>query len=142
MKKIRIGYVFLAGFVASLAFMFTEMVVEGSVQFIFRISEAEMFIEAFDDLPSGTLYHMLNLLFLYLVCTLIMWIYAAIRPRFKKRVPAALATSAVFWLFVILFFVNYSNMGLYPYRMTLMTIGFNLVEIPAAVLAGSCVYRD
>ncbi len=142
MKKIRVGYVFLAGFVASLAFVFTEMVVEGSVQFIFRISEAKMFVEAFDDLPAGTLYHILNLLYLYLICTLIMWIYAAIKPRFRKRVHAALATSAVFWLFVILFFVNYSNMGLYPYRMTLMTIVFNLLEIPAAVIAGSLVYRD
>lgn len=142
MNKIRMGYVFLAGFVASLTFIFTEMVLEGSVQFIFRFSEAKLFLQAFDRLPSGTLYHILNLLYLYLVCTLIMWIYAAIRPRFKKRLHAALGTSLVFWLFVFLFFGNYSNMGLYPYRLTLLAIGFNLVEIPAAVIGGSLVYRE
>ncbi len=142
MNKIRIGYVFLAGFVASLTFIFTEMVLEGSVQFIFRISETKMFLQAFDRLPSGTLYHILNLLYLYLICTLIMWIYAAIRPRFKGRLQAALGTSLVFWLFVFLFFGNSSNMGLYPYRLTLLAIGFNLVEIPAAVIGGSLVYRD
>ncbi|MDH4271122.1 MAG: hypothetical protein OEW18_04000 [Candidatus Aminicenantes bacterium] len=142
MNKIKMGYVLLAGFVASLAFMFTEMVLEGSVQLIFRISEAEMFRDAFNKLPSGTLYQILNLLYLYLVCTLIMWIYAAIRPRFRKRLHAALVTSMVFWLFVVLFIGNYSNMGLYPYRLTLLAVLFNFVEIPAAVIAGSWVYKE
>lgn len=136
------GYVFLAGFVASLAFMFTEMVLEGSVQLIFRVSEAELFREVFDRLPSGTLYHVINLLYLYLACTLMMSVYAAIRPRFRRRLPAALVTSLVFWLFAVLFVVNYCNMGLYPYRLGLLSMLFNLVEIPAAVIAGSAVYKE
>ncbi len=142
MKKINLGYVFLAGFVASLAFIFAEMVFEGSVQLVFRINENDLFLEAFDNLPSGTLYHIVNLLYLYLVCVLMMWVFAAIRPRFNNRLNAALGTSLVFWLFLVLFLVNYSNLGLYPYRMSLLSIGFNLLEIPSAVIAGSLVYRD
>ena len=142
MKKINIGRVFLSGFVASLAFFFAEAVLEGSVQLAFGLSETELFRKAFGTFPSGTLYHVVTVAYLYLVCVLMMWVYAAIRPRFRSRLHAALATGAVFWLFVVLFVFNYSNIGLYPVRLSLLAMGFNLFEIPAAVIAGSLAYPD
>lgn len=142
MKKINIGRVFLASFVASLAFFFAEIVLEGSVQLIFGISETELMREAFITLPSGTLYHVVTIVYLYLACVLMMWVYAAIRPRFRNHLHAALMTSLIFWLFVVLFVVNFSNIGLYPLKLGVLGMGFNLIEIPAAVIMGSLVYRE
>ncbi|NIO28640.1 MAG: hypothetical protein GTO29_08815 [Candidatus Latescibacteria bacterium] len=142
MKKISIGRVILAGFVASLVFLFVEIVLEGSVQLIFGVSETELMREARMTLPSGTLYYVVTIVYLYMVCTLIMWVYAAIRPRFRSRLHAGLVTGMIFWLFVVLFLVNYSNIGLYPLKLGLLGMGFNLVEIPAAVIVGSLVYKE
>ena len=142
MKKIRIGKVALAALVASLVFLFVELVLEGSVRLIFGISEVEMMREANIPIPSGTIYYVLTILYLYLVCALIMWVYAAIRPRFRDHMGAALAASLVFWLFAFLFVVNYSNVGLYPLKFALLGMGFNLVEIPLATMGGALVYRE
>jgi hypothetical protein len=142
MKKISIGRVALAALIASLAFLFSEIVVEGAVLLIFGISEVELTREANITIPTGILYYTVTIVYLYLVCSLIMWVYAAIRPRFKSHVRAALATSFVFWLFVFLFVVNYSRVGLYPLKLGLLGVAFNLVELPAAVIVGSLVYRE
>jgi hypothetical protein len=142
MKKISIAKVALAALVASLAFLFVEVILEGGVMLIFGVSEAKMMQEASIPIPSGTFFYVLTIVYLYLVCSLIMWVYAAIRPRFKDHLHAALATSFVFWLFAFLFVVNYSNVGLYPLKFALLGMGFNLVEIPAAVMAGALVYRE
>lgn len=142
MKKISIGKVALAALAASLVFLFVEMILEGAVLLIFGVSEAKMMQEASIPIPSGTLYYVLTIVYLYLVCSLIMWVYAAIRPRFRDHMGAALAASLVFWLFAFLFVVNYSNVGLYPLKFALLGMGFNLIEIPVAVMAGALVYRE
>lgn len=142
MKKISIGRVALAGLIASLSFLFFEMVVEGAVLLLFGISETELMREASITCPTGTLFYVVTLVYLYLVCSLIMWVYAAIRPRFKSHIRAALATSVVFWVFAFLFVVNYSNVGLYPLKLGLISMGFNLVEMPAGVILGSFVYKE
>jgi glucan phosphoethanolaminetransferase (alkaline phosphatase superfamily) len=142
MKKISIGKVAIAALVASLAFLFVETILEGGVLLVFGVSEAKMMQEASIPHPSGTIYFVLAIVYLYLVCALIMWVYAAIRPRFKNHMGAALAASLVFWLFAFLFVVNYSNIGLYPLKFALLGMGFNLIEIPFAVMAGALVYRE
>ena len=142
MKKISIGKIALAALVASLVFLFVETILEGGVMLVFGLSEIKMMKEANIHIPSGTLYYVLAIIYLYLVCALIMWVYAAIRPRFKSHMGAALAASFVFWLFAFLFVVNYSNVGLFPLKFALLGMGFNLVEIPAAVMGGALVYRE
>ncbi len=142
MKKISIGKIALAALAASLVFLFVETILEGAVMLIFGVSETKMLQEASMPVPSGTRFYILTIVYLYLVCALIMWVYAAIRPRFKSHGGAALAASLIFWLFAFLFVVNYSNVGLYPLKFALLGMGFNLVEIPAAIMAGALVYRE
>jgi len=143
MKKINMGRVLLAAFVASLGFIFAEIVLEGSVQLIFGINESELFREVFGMTPpSGTIYHIMNIVFLYIICVLIMWVYAAIRPRFRNHLHAALGTSMIFWLFYFLLSVNFINIGMFPLKLSLLSLGFNLVEIPTAIIIGSLVYKE
>jgi hypothetical protein len=142
MKKINLGRVLLAAFVASLSFLFIETVLEGTFYLITGVSERELLKEASMSLPTGFLFYAVTIVYLYLVCVLMMWIFAAIRPRFKTHLSAALATSLVFWLFAFLFVVNYSNIGLYPLKLGLLSMGFNIVELPSSLILGSLVYKE
>lgn len=142
MKKIHMGRVFLAAFVASLGFIFAEIILEGSVQLIFGINESMLFREEFGMTPpSGTIYSLMNIVFLYIICVVIMWVYVAIRPRFRNHLQAALVTGMIFWLFEILLWINISNLGVFPLKLGLLSMGFTLVEIPTAVIVGSLVYK-
>lgn len=141
MKKINLGRLVLAGLVAGLAFIFVEIIVEGFMYFVFRICEAKFYQEAFEMRKSGVLFHVLNLGILFAICILIMWVYAAIRPRFSSRCKTAIVASLVFWLFAFLFVSNHVNLGIFP-PTSFMSMAFNLIEIPVAIIVGSAIYRE
>ena len=141
MKKINLGRLVLAGLVAGLAFIFVEIIVEGFLHFVFRISEAKFYLEAFEMRKSGIVFHILNLGILFVICILIMWVYAAIRPRFSSRGKTAVVASLIFWLFAFLFTANHVNLGIFP-PISFISMAFNLIELPAAVIVGSAVYRE
>jgi len=141
MKKINLGRLVLAGLVAGFAFIFVEIIVEGSMHFFFRISEAKFYLEAFEMRKSGVLFHILNLGILFVICILIMWVYAAIRPRFSSRGITAIVASLIFWLFAFLFTANHVNLGIFP-PMSFIGLAFNLIELPVAVIVGSLIYRE
>ncbi len=140
MEKINIKRLFLSGFVAGLVFMFVEMILEGFFYLVFGVSESKMYQDAFDAVSKKILFNILNIGILFAICILIMWVYAAIRPRFQTRIKAAFAASSVFWGFAVLFVLNHINLGLFPAG-ALLGMGYNLVELPAAALAGSWVYN-
>lgn len=142
MKKINFGRVMLAGFVAALVFFFVEIVLEGFVYLFFGLCESKIFKEFLGYLPSGTLYHILNIVIFFTICILIMWVYAAIRPRFMSNARAAIVTSLVFWLLVFLFLANFVNVGIFPLKAALLSLGFNLIELPIGILVGSLLYKD
>ena len=141
MKKINLGRLVLAGLVAGFAFIFVEIIVEGSMHFFFKISEAQIYLDAFEMRKSGVLFHILNIGILFAICILIMWVYAALRPRFSSRVKTAIVASLIFWLFGFLFTTNHINLGIFP-PMSFIGLGFNIIELPAAVIAGSAIYRE
>lgn len=142
MKKINFGRVILAGFAAGLTFLFVEIILEGSVRLIFGICESKMFQEAFNIAPSGILFHILNIGIFFMICILIMWVYAAIRPRFSSNAKAAIVTSLIFWLFAFLFTANHINLGIFPLDLYFLNMGFNLIELPVAILVGSYLYKE
>jgi hypothetical protein len=142
MKKIKVGRAIAAGLVTALAFFFVEIVVEGVAKLLFGICESEMLKEVLGKYPSGLRFHVLNLLIFFSTCILIMLIYAAIRPRFNSHVPAAVITSLIFWLIVALFIANNINLGVFPIKMSLTSLTFNLIELPVAVLIGSLIYKE
>ena len=142
MKKINFGRVILAGLVAALVFFFVEIVLEGFVYLIFGVCEAEIFKEFLGYIPTGTLYYILNLVIFFSICILIMWVYAAIRPRFTSHAKAAIVTSLVFWLVVFLFIANFVNIGIFPLKAALLNLAFNFIEIPIGILVGSLLYKD
>ena len=72
------------------------------------------------------------------------WIYAAIRPRFGAGVKTAVYAGIVYW-FIGLLLPNVSFMcvaGLFSKHLALMTTAGGLVEIVAGAIAGAYVYKE
>src|SRR5207244_971100 len=73
----------------------------------------------------------------------LLWVYAAIRPRFGAGPKTAVIAGLAVWFFVgLLHAVGDAPMGLMPAR--LMTIGtvVALILMPAATVVGAYVYKE
>jgi hypothetical protein len=73
----------------------------------------------------------------------IVWLYAAMRPRFGPGVRTALTSGVVVW------FLSYAYTGLgwieleiLPKQLFFVSILWGLVELPAAALVGAWIYRE
>jgi hypothetical protein len=74
----------------------------------------------------------------------LIWIYAAIRPRFGAGPMTAIYASVVFWIVAILI-PNASFMvvaGLFGKHLALYTTAGGLVETLAGALAGAALYKE
>jgi hypothetical protein len=142
MKKINLGRVILAGFVAGIAFLFIEVIVEGFTQLVLGIHEYEIVSKYVDIPPMGVLYHFIVFIDLFCVTILIMGVYAALRPRFSSNITAALATSLSFWFFFLLIMISFANVGILRFDLVIPSLIFNLIELPGAIIVASFVYKD
>ena len=74
----------------------------------------------------------------------LIWIYAAIRPRFGAGVKTAILAGLAFW-FIGSLLPNCSFMwvaGLFSKHLAAMTTAGNLVEILAGAIAGAAIYKE
>jgi hypothetical protein len=74
----------------------------------------------------------------------LVWVYAAIRPRFGSGVGTAIIAGVAVWLIGSLL-PNLSFMwvaGLFSKHLTAFTTTGNLVEIVAGAIAGAAVYKE
>jgi hypothetical protein len=73
----------------------------------------------------------------------LLWVYAAIRPRFGAGPKTAVIAGLAIWFFVgLLHAVSEAPMGFMPQR--LMTIGtiVALIAMPVATVVGAYVYKE
>lgn len=72
-----------------------------------------------------------------------LWIYAAIRPRFGAGVKTAAVAGAFVWLVGYLIPGVYLEiMGIYPMTMMLVMVAVGLVEAVVATIAGAYFYTE
>jgi hypothetical protein len=70
------------------------------------------------------------------------WVYAALRPRFGPGPKTALIVSAVFFLNWTILLICFTNIGLFSLKISLASFLDNLIVIPIAVLVGARFYRE
>jgi hypothetical protein len=140
MNKIKLNRLMLAGVVTLLTFIVVEFVVESLISRLLFGRAIEAWHQTL-NLPTWSIGNsILNLLIALVNCTLLTWLYAALRPMFGVGSRTALATSAFAFFFVAAFAVNGVNLG-YPLRLALIELGYLLVELPLAILAGARAYE-
>ena len=79
----------------------------------------------------------------FLMGIALVWLYAAIRPRYGAGPKTAMcAGTAVWFLAYVLPTIGQIAMDLWPMGMLLIAIAWGLVEMILAGLAGGWVYRE
>ena len=71
------------------------------------------------------------------------WLYAAIRPRFGAGARTAIVTGLVVWFFG--WFWKMSGliaMEMYPSNLIFMTLAWRFIQIPIAALVGGWLYKE
>ena len=74
----------------------------------------------------------------------VVWLYAAIRPRYGSGPKTAITAGLALWVGgVLLPNVGFMSVnGLFPVNLTIMTTLGGIVECVAAALAGAAVYKE
>jgi hypothetical protein len=78
----------------------------------------------------------------FLAGMIVVWLYAAIRPRFGAGPRTALIAAFVIWFVGHLFFASYVFNGIYSAQVVAATSAGALVGALAGGLAGSWLYRE
>lgn len=73
----------------------------------------------------------------------LIWLYAALLPRFKHRIKTAIIAALLIW-FIGNFLANVSNVvyGFMPVKLTIIGIVWGLGELLLAGLIGSRFYKE
>jgi len=142
MNEIRVKRMLLAGLAMLVVWVAAELLVE---QFIARVvigqSSQEMWLQVADLGRSSALTFWVNTAIAILNCTLLIWLYASLRPMYGVGTKAALITSAFGVIWLISLFVNMINLGLLPLKLGVMEAVFEAIEFPIAMIAGAAVYE-
>lgn len=73
----------------------------------------------------------------------LIWIYAAIRPRFRAGPRTAIIAGLTMWAVAwLLIGASFFAAGMVPAGLTVTTIVWGLFEVPIAALAGAWLYRE
>jgi hypothetical protein len=140
MGKINMGRVILGGIVAGIVADVLGYLVDGV--WLMPLWAAQMKQLGRPDYSSTQLieYNVLGL-----VCGIVLiWIYAAIRPRFGAGVKTAICAGLAVWVVGTLL-PNLGFMwisGLFGRRLTVYTTLGGLVEIVVAAIAGAALYKE
>jgi hypothetical protein len=141
MNRIKVKRLILAGLVTLLVFIAVEFIVESLIGKPLFGRAIETWHQTLNLDAWGMGNSVLNLLIALVTCTLLTWLYAALRPMFGVGARTALATSAFAFFFAAAFAINGVNLGTYPLQIALIELGYQLIELPIAILAGARVYE-
>jgi len=73
----------------------------------------------------------------------LLWVYAAIRPRFGAGAKTAVIAGLAVWFFVgLLHAIGESPMGFMPQRLMAIGTCVALISIPLATVVGAYVYKE
>ncbi len=140
MGKINFGRVLLGGIVAGIVADVLDYLVDG-------VLLAPRWADGMSDLgrPPFITSQIVAFNILGIVAGIaLIWLYAAIRPRYGAGPVTAL--HAALWFWVISFLIP--NLGfmwvmhLFPHHLTAYTTAGNLIETIAAALAGAALYKE
>src|SRR6267143_2476473 len=73
----------------------------------------------------------------------LVWLYAAIRPRFGAGVKTAVIAGLALWFFIgLMSAIGEAPMGLFPQRLYTMGAIVALIKIPLASVVGAYLYTE
>ena len=93
--------------------------------------------------PEGAGVMIAYVVFNFLLGIALVWLYAAVRPRFGPGPKTAVITGLAAWF--LLWFLGFGGTligGLYPTNLVVIIVIWELFEVPIATLAGAWLYQE
>ena len=142
MNEIRIKRMVLAGLAMFVVWIAVEILLEHVISsVVFGQTSAEMWLQAIELPPLSGLNYVVNIFVALVNVTLMIWLYASLRPMYGVGTKTALITSAFGVILGFSLFLNLINLGLVPAKMGLIEAVFEAIEFPIAMIAGAAVYE-
>jgi len=142
MNEIRVKRMLLAALAMLVVWVAVEILVEHWFSlFLFGQTSGEMWLQAINVSEWSALNTALSAFIAILNCTILIWLYASLRPMYGVGTKTALITCAfgIAWMFST--FINLTNLGLFPPRLALLEAIFETIEFPIAMIVGAAVYE-
>ena len=142
MNEIRVKRMLLAGLAMFVVWVALEILLEHVLaKLLFGETSAEMWRQAIDVSRQSGFSPIVNILIAVVNCTILIWLYASLRPMYGVGGKTVLITSAFFVAWMLSFFFNLTNLGLLPARLAMTEALFEFVEFPIAMFVGAGVYE-
>jgi hypothetical protein len=139
MGRINFARVLIGGFVAGIIINASEFVLNSMVV----AEEMTAAMAAMNKPPIDPSMIVWFVLLSFGFGFILVWTYAAIRPRFGPGIGTAICAASLCWglgyLFPNLFFIV---MDLFPRNMIILTTAWGLVEVVIAGIAGAWAYTE
>ena len=142
MNQINVKRMLLAGLVMYVVWIFLEIVVEHVLAgMLIGQTSSEMWSQSTEVGDWSAMHHVANNFIAIVNCTIMIWLYASLRPMYGVGAKTALITSAFGVFLCLALFVNFINLGFFPLRTGLLEILFVSIEFPLAMIVGAGVYE-
>ena len=142
MNEIRVKQMILGGLATLVVWVAIELLVELLIARALLGYHVEDHWPEMANLPTWSApNYLLNLLIGVLNSTLLIWLYASLRPMYGVGTRTALITSAFGFIWGTLLIINLINLGVFPATAGLVEAGFLAIEFPIAMIVGAGVYE-
>ena len=142
MNEIRVKRMLLAGVAMFVMWVAVEILVEGVIaDLLFGQSSQEMWVEVIEFREWSATNFWVNNFIALLNCTILIWLYASLRPMYGVGTRTALITSAFGVVLGFSLFINLINLGLFPLKLGLIEAVFEAIEFPIAMVVGAGIYE-
>jgi len=140
MNKINVGRVLLGGLLAGVVLNIGEFLLNGVI--LAKEMEADF---SRLNLPTqmGASFYVTVTVVTFILGIAIVYLYAAIRPRFGPGVKTAICAGLIAWFFVYVYVgVIYSGLGIVSTSLTVKGIIWGLFEYAIGAVAGAWLYKE
>ena len=139
MAGINVGRVILGGLLAGLVMNIGETIL--NVPILGAQMDAAMAALGLEPVGGGAIAWFVIMTFGFGI--VMVWLYAAVRPRLGAGPQTAVIVGLVIWLVSWVFvLIPMAIIGMFPTRVVIITCIWGLVEAPLAAVAGAWVYRE
>jgi len=139
MGKINVGRVLLGGFVAGVVLNIGEFVLNG----LLLANDMKSDFDRLHLTDPGTPFIAKAVTITFLLGFVLVYLYAAIRPRFGVGAKTAVCAGLIAWFFVYLYAgYIYEAMGVVSPKPFLIGLVWGIVEYSLGAIAGAWVYKE
>ena len=140
MGKINLGRVLLGGLLAGVVLIVFEFVLNGPIL-------GDRWTAAMESLnvaaPEGAGTMIAYVVFNLVLGIALVWLYAAVRPRFGPGPKTAVIAGLAAWF--LLWFLGFGGnliSGIFPTNLVVTILIWEFFEVPIAMLAGAWLYQE